>query len=203
MFTENEIATFLEIPEIEEAVLKAKAEFKSKQAEYLDLSDHDFLSLIMMTPTVGIALANGNISLFEELALNKMARKMSKGGYFLKIDPVTHGMKFLFKSYETWEPIFLNVIKIAMYKVVKMESVVDLDKAYEEESAHSLSHELMYLPYIFVRFLTSVFLNKEYDITVPRTILNSELEKTKDIGNKLGIGDLHFFHAFCKTFKVK
>ena len=52
----------------------------------MDLSEHDFLSLILMTPTVGIALANGSISLFEELALNKMARKMSKGGYFLKIN---------------------------------------------------------------------------------------------------------------------
>lgn len=203
MFTENEIATFLEIPDIGESVQKAKAEFKSKQAEYLDLSDHDFLSLIMMTPTVGIALANGNISLFEELALNKMARKMSKGGYFLKIDPVTHGMKFLIKSYETWEPLFLEVIKTSMYKVVKMEEIVDVDKVYVEETAHSLSHELMYLPYIFVRFLTSVFLSKEYDITVPRTILKSELEKIIDIGNKLGIGDLHFFHAFCNTFKVK
>lgn len=203
MLTESEVATISALPEVAQAVQKARDEFKEKQVEHLELSDHDFLSLIMMTPVVGIALANGNLSLFEELALNKMARKMSKGGYFLKIDPVTHGMKFLIKDYETWEPHFFEVIRVAMKNTIEMDRIGKIDYSYGEESVDSFSHELMYMPYIFVRYLTAFFLHDEHDITHARSISKVEYEKVLDIGEKLGIGDLHFFKSFCKTFKVK
>lgn len=81
MFTEYEIASMIEIPDIHEATMALKKDFIRNEAPYLEISDHDFFSLVMMAPTVGIALANGSVSLFEELALNKKARKLSKGGY--------------------------------------------------------------------------------------------------------------------------
>ncbi|MGB3465403.1 MAG: hypothetical protein WBA74_09035, partial [Cyclobacteriaceae bacterium] len=88
MFTEYEIETMVERESILSAVNELKIDFLKTEAPYLEISDHDFLSLVMMTPTVGIALANGSVSLFEELALNRKARKLSKGGYFIKKDPV-------------------------------------------------------------------------------------------------------------------
>ena len=203
MFTENEVATILEIPEVLDAVNEAKELFKSKQAEYLDLSEHDFLSLILMTPTVGIALANGSISLFEELALNKMARKMSKGGYFLKIDPVTHGMKFLIKDYETWETPFFNVIRVAMNHSFDLQKIRQLDKEYPEVSVKSFAHELMHMPYMFVRYIVSFFLHDENDIVETRSISKVEYQKIEEIGVKLDLVELHFFQSFCKTFQIK
>ena len=70
MFTEYEIETMVEIPEILEAALELKKDFLKTEAPYLEINDHDFYSLIMMAPTIGIALADGTISLFEEIALN-------------------------------------------------------------------------------------------------------------------------------------
>lgn len=203
MFTESEIATFLEVPEVTDAVIAAKAEFKSKQVEFLDLSDHDFLSLIMMTPTVGLALANGSISLFEELALNKMARKMSKGGYFLKIDPVAHGMKYLMNDYDTWELPFFETIKVVMNKTFNKSSIIEIDSEFKEETVKSFARELMYMPYIFVRFLSSFFLHDENDLVETRGISKVEFDKIQDIGIKLDLTELHFFKSFIKTFKVK
>jgi len=203
MFTENEIATIIEIPEVSAAVKVAMDEFRSNQVEFLDLSEHDFLSVIMMTPTVGIALANGSISLFEELALNKMARKMSKGGYFLKIDPVTHGMKYLIKDYEKWEGVFFEVIKVCMANTFDRKGVLELDNEFAEESVPSFGRELMYMPYIFVRYVASFFLHNEGDIVEERNISKVEYEKIEDIGAKLDLSEFHFFKSFCKTFKIK
>jgi len=203
MFSENEIATILEIPEVLDATIAAKEEYRTKQVEYLDIIDHDFLSLIMMTPTVGIALANGSVSLFEELALNKMARKMSKGGYFLKVDPVVHGMKFLINDYNTWELPFFEVIKVAMDHTFDREAIKKWDKQFQEESAHSFSKELMHMPFIFVRFLTSFFLHDEAEIVEVRGISKVEFDKIKDIGYKLKLDELRVFRSFCKTFEVK
>ena len=84
MFTEYEIESIIELPEILEATQALKKDFCKNEAPYLEISDHDFFSLVMMAPTVGMALADGTVSLFEELALNKKARKLSKGGYFMK-----------------------------------------------------------------------------------------------------------------------
>ena len=82
MFSEYEVETFMKIPEVNERVKSLKKDFITSEAKFLEISDHDFLSLILMTPSVGVANANENISLFEEIVLNKMARKMSKGGLF-------------------------------------------------------------------------------------------------------------------------
>ncbi len=95
MFTEYEVELMIEDPKIQEATFELKKDFIKTEAPYLEISDQDFFSLVMLSPTVGIALANGSVSLFEELALNKKARKLSKGGYFLKKDPVVYAMKYL------------------------------------------------------------------------------------------------------------
>ena len=70
MFSENEVAIMIEIPEVLETIITSRKEFIEKEANFLEISEHDFLSLVMMTPTVGMALANGTVSLLEELALN-------------------------------------------------------------------------------------------------------------------------------------
>jgi len=203
MFTENEIATILEIPEILEATVTTKKEFKSNQVEFLDIEDHDFLSLIMMTPTVGMALANGSVSLFEELALNKMARKMSKGGYFLKIDPVASAMKFLIKDYEKWEMPFFQVIKVAMAHTCDLKRILEVESNLTEVSAKSFARELMIMPFIFVRFLSSFFLHDEVEIVDEHSISRVEFDKIADIGSKLEIDKLLVFKSFCKTFIIK
>ncbi len=203
MFSENEIATMVEIKEIQAATATAKERFINEEVSLLDISDHDFLSLIMLTPAVGVALANGSISLFEELALNKMARKMSKGGYFMKMDPVAHAMKFFIKNFTKWEPIFFNVIEVCMDSTIDRKSLGKMKVADLGDPIKDFAHDLMSVPYIFVRFLSTMVLNDESDIVEYRSISKIEFEKIMDIGAKLRINEVPVFKSFCSTFEVK
>lgn len=203
MFSENEIAIMIEIPEVLDQVIQMRKEFIASEVSFLDISEHDFLALIMMTPTVGIALSNGTISLFEELALNKMARKMSKGGFFLKVDPVAHAMKYLIKSFDKWELPFYEVIKTCMRNTFDNSSLRRVNSESNDLTVTFFAQELMQVPYAFVRFISSFFLHDEAEIVDERSISQIEYEKILDIGNKLELSEYLVFASFCKTFNVK
>ncbi|MEM1406576.1 MAG: hypothetical protein AAGG59_07370 [Bacteroidota bacterium] len=203
MFSENEIATMIEIPAIQEVTATVKNDFINQEANFLEISDHDFLSLIMLSPAVGVALANGSISLFEELALNKMARKMSKGGYFLKMDPVAHAMKFVIKNFQKWEPIFFDVVVKCMDSTIDRKVLMEIDGQDLGDPIKDFARDLMTVPYIFVRFLSTMVLNDESDIVEHRSISKVEFEKIQDIGAKLDIHETPVFKSFCGTFEVK
>ncbi|MBV6646901.1 MAG: hypothetical protein KI790_15700 [Cyclobacteriaceae bacterium] len=205
MFTEYEIATMVEIPEILEASTALKKDFVRTEAPYLEINDHDFFSLVMMTPTVGIALANGSVSLFEELALNKKARKLSKGGYFMKKDPVVYAMKFLIKKYDDWSDKFFGVLQQAIESSFHYEGIekATLDSNVEV-TYESYKREVLRTPYILIRFIASFFLDNDEDIiNNQRHIGKSEYNQMLKIGDKLGLGNVPVFQMFCKTFKVK
>ena len=59
MLTANEIAIILEDVEVLESVQNLKNDFRKEEAPYLDISDHDFLSLIIMMPSISITLSSG------------------------------------------------------------------------------------------------------------------------------------------------
>lgn len=203
MFTEYEIETLVENESIKEANFELKKDFIKKEAPYLEISDQDFFSLVMLAPTVGVALANGSVSLFEEMALNKKARKLSKGGYFLKKDPVVFALKYLIKKYDEWEDKFLAVIRIAM------ESSFDIhgmEKDFDPEaqvSQDDYRREVLRTPYIFIRFLASFFLEEDEDIISKRSMSKTDYGRLVEIGEKLGLKKIPVFHYFCNTFNVK
>ncbi len=203
MFTENEIATLIEIEKIKRPVVELKERFVREEAQLMEISDHDFLSLVMMTPAVGIALANGSVSLFEELALNKIARKMSKGGYFLKFDPVVQGLKYLIKRFSYWESPFYGLIKKAMESTFDEGKIMETGDTDNPPSLIGFSRDLMNVPYIFVRFLSLFFLQDEVEIVQVRRISAVEYAKVLDIGIKLDLDKFHVFQSFCHTFEVK
>lgn len=203
MFTEYEIETLIENEVIQKATFELKKEFIKNEAPYLEISDQDFFSLIVMAPTVGVALANGSVSLWEEMALNKKARKLSKGGYFMKKDPVVFGLKYLIKQYSNWEDEFMNIIRLTMevsFDVASLEADYDSSK---EVSQSEYRDEVLKAPYIFIRFLSSFFLDDDEDIISPRKISKVDYGQVQAIGEKLGLHKIPLFHYFCSTFIVK
>ncbi len=206
MFTEFEIETMMEIPEIREATFELKKEFIKSEAPYLEVSDHDFFSLVMMTPTLGMALADGNVSLFEELALNKKARKLSKGGYFMKKDPVVYAMKFLLKGYDKWSEKFLYILRKSIEHSFHYEGLEKTESFDDniEVTYESYKKEVLRTPYILIRFIASFFLESEEDIiNDKRHIRKSEYKRMLEIGDQLGLSLVPVFQMFCKTFQVK
>ena len=205
MFTESEVSIMIENEKVSERIQPLKKDFLIQEAQFLEISDHDFLSLVLLSPSVGIALANGSVSLFEELALNKRARQLSKGGYFMKKDPVVVAMGFLIKHYDKWEEKFMAFLSELMDIVLNLHSVEYQEVADEEITPESFRKEVLKAPYGFVRFLSSYFCSEDVDIinAESRTINKVEFEKVMDLGNKLQLDKIPIFRHFCATYNVK
>lgn len=203
MFTEYEIETMLDDPEILEATKQLKIEFLKAEARYLEITEHDFFSLAMMTPTIGIAMADGKISIIEEMALNKKARKLSKGGYFMKKDPVIYAMKFLIKSYDKWDQKFYDLLNLAMRNSCKIDQIPakDIDINVEIDY-NTYKKEVLDSPYMLIRFIASFFLENDEDIINKNHKIGAEeyLRLVK-VGDGLGLGKVPVFQMFCQTFK--
>lgn len=191
MFTENEIDALIKNDVILETTKKLKAEFIDEAAPLLDISDHDFLSLVMLTPSIGIARANQSISLMEEMALNKKARKYSKGGYFMKADPVVNAMTLLIKKYDDWYDRFLDHLKsigdLMLDKDDLKKSTVDQEGTSDEEYCF----ETLKSPFLLVRLIGSFLSNAENeDLSLERKVLQSEYDSIIDILTKLDLIDI-------------
>lgn len=205
MFNEHEIDYFLQEPQIQALVMDTRKKFVLREAEFLEIGDHDFLSLIMITPSIGIALANDNIGLFEELALNKMARKMSKGAYRFKKDPVAHAMKYLINNYDYWEMPFLSVIKQCLNYSLKNKQLVNTTsaEAKTDDPLTGFVQHLMETPYSLVIFMTSFFLHDEKKLVQQREVSKTEYEKILDLMKKLELDHYPVMQSFLNTFRVK
>jgi len=203
MLTESELVTIMEDQDVLDATMDLKAAFIGAETDFLNISDDDFISLVLLAPSVGVALANGSISLFEELSLNKKARKLSRGSYFLKKDPIVQALQFLVKNFEKWEDKFYNLIKMAMFSTFKKNQIILDTLRNPQASTGDLSRDMLNAPYIFVKFITFLFMEEEDDLLNQRSISQIEYQKILEIGQKLEIDNVPAFQLFCKTFMIR
>jgi hypothetical protein len=143
-------------------------------------------------------MANNNISFKEEMSLQKKARKLSKGGFFLSKDPVADCMKFLIKNFNEWEDEFYKAIK-KIFNVLFDEET--LAKANDTTVAYTI--RVMDSPYILIRFISSLFLEREEDILNPGKLRKIEWEKINLIGERTGLSEYNLFKEFIGSFEVK
>jgi len=198
MFTEAEIAVIIENQEIDKIVDDFRKKFLEETAPYFEINSHDFLSVILLSPVVGKAMANKNISFKEEMSLQKKARKLSKGGFFLSKDPVADCLKFLIKNFSNWEDEFYKTINRIFHVLFEKDT---LEKANDGSVPYNV--RVMEAPYILVRFISSLFLEREEDILNPGKLRKIEWEKIKSIGEKTGLSELNLFNEFIESFEVK
>jgi hypothetical protein len=204
MLTANEISIILEDHDVLDSVQELKNAFRNKEAPHLDISDHDFLSLIIMMPSISITLSTGDISLMEEMALNKKARTISKGGHYLKKDPVVYAMSFLVKSAAKWEDQFFETIRLAMEKSFDKSLIDGGELDASRVSDREFKKMLMNAPYMFIRFLHSFFWDDTHeDLSDKRKISKIEFKKVQEIGDKLELSKTIIFRKFLDTFDVR
>jgi hypothetical protein len=202
MFTESEVETLSELEKIKTASFELKKDFIKTEAPYLEISDTDFFSLILLAPTVGVAMADDSLSFWEEMALNKKARKLSKGGYFLKKDPIVFALKYLIDKYDAWEDKFLAVIRIAMetsFDIKSLEENFDVNATVTQDE---YKIEVLKCPYILIRFISAFFMDQDESIFGERELSAVDHQRMVDIGEKLQLHKLPVFNHFCKTFTI-
>ncbi|MCF6359220.1 MAG: hypothetical protein L3J29_00475 [Cyclobacteriaceae bacterium] len=197
MFTENEVSALLNYPGVLDKIENLKQNFIDEEAEFLEIEEHDFLSLILLTPSIGIALSNGSVSLFEEMALNKKARKLSKGGYWMKQDPVVFAMEHLIKGYDKWSPVYYEFIKSLMHLTVDVEALYDKSFKVEDTNESNQCIQVLKAPFIIIRFLTSFFMNdEEEDMLAVRKISKIEYDRVNEIAEQLGLSNLPIYQIY-------
>jgi hypothetical protein len=201
MFTEFEVEMMIGNEKILDATKNLKKEFCKKVAPYLQISDQDFLSLLFLTPSVGIALANDDISLKEELSLNKKARKLSKGRYFFKKDPVVVAMQFMIKNYREWEERFFEVLRLVMSEFFDADQMRDHKMPQDIKEFRRL---ILNSPYILIRFIAAFFMEEDEHAFTGISIRKTEFDALRRIGDELGFKDMVVFESFCKySFNIK
>jgi hypothetical protein len=200
MLTENEVGQLVEIPEIRTVVKPIYEGFIRQEKQFEHLSLHDFLSGLLITPSIALAMVDGTTSLFEELTLNKKARRFSKGGFFLQQDPVVRMVTYLRGNFHQWETKFMAGIKEILKEVIPERSHIKCSDFQEEQP---MFQSLMKTPYILVRFLETFFLPEGEEITNKRIISPLEFEKINSLGDQLQLAELNLFRNFIKTFEVK
>ena len=203
MFTENEIANFVEDKEVARITKKLKKEFTSKVARFLEITEHDFLSIILLAPSVGVMLADVKLSIWEEMKLNRKARKYSKGGFFLTKDPVVHCMQYLLKNFNDWEDHFYLALKQIINLALKKNKVSISSIQEKTNNGDNFVADVMSAPYIIVRFISSFFLDDKDHILSTKKVSKAEFEKIKYIGEKLGLSNINIFQGFCNNFEIK
>ncbi len=201
MFTENEVGQLLEIPDVRDVVKRLHRTFQEEECEFKEISLHDFLSGMLMAPSIALAGIDGATSLFEELSLNKKARRFSKGGYFLQQDPVVKMVIRLQSRFQHWENRFFiginKILKLVIPEITAKEDSNSIDPEPEIYLA------IMKSSYILIRFLETFFLPEGEELTSKRYISNLERQKIISIGDQLQLSEIESFRNFIKTFVVK
>ncbi len=201
MFTENEVGQLLLIPDVQDIVEKLHRTFREEECEFREISLHDFLSGMLMAPAIALAGVDGDTSLFEELSLNKKARVFSKGGYFLRQDPVVNMVTYLQSKFQLWESRFFRGINKILIVVIPEISAGENSKTTDPDPGYFLA--VMKSSYILIKFLETFFLPEGEEITNKRRISILEHQKIISIGDQLQLSEIVSFRNFVKSFEIK
>jgi len=203
MITESELAALLRDSEVHRKIIALKKDLLRAEASFMDLSDDDFVSLVLMAPSVGITLANGTVSWFEEVSLNKKVRKLSRGSYFLKEDPIQVPFKYLLANFSEWENKFYELVQLIVFASLKKNKTVHDFIKNPANTTGNFHQDVLNAPFVIVRMIGFLFLEDNDDLFNTRFISEVELGKIKEIGIKIGLDELPLFRNFCESFILR
>jgi hypothetical protein len=184
---------------VREIVQQLHQAFIREENELSDINMHDFFAGVLLAPSVSLAQVDGATSLFEELSLNKKARTFSKGGFFLKHDPVVKMIILLQSRYQRWESQFFQALKGVLQAVVPEVAAPKTDVTED----HYPFRIVMNTSYILIRLLETFFLPEGEEITGTRRVTRIEYGRIEQIGEQLQLSGIGSFRKFINTFEVK
>ena len=204
MLTETEIDSLLENEEIRKEVYGLKKSFLKEEAPYMEISDEDFLGLVLLTPSIKLSLADGTISLFEEIRLRRKARMFCKGNFmFFRKDPISVAMPFLIKNYDKWESAFMVVLKNVLGKSLRQNAMFKSMLETSAVSSQDLTKDLLQAPALLSGALASIFVDRDKELLASKNISQDQFLAIREIGEALELDRLPLFEKFINTYSVK
>lgn len=200
MLTENELLILSDDKKVQNAIAALRQKFHQLENDFQNIIAEDFIALVLLSPAVGLALANKDITFFEELMLNRKARQLSRDYYFIEKDPIVFAMKYLVIHFEKWENQFYSIIKLMIEAI--LEKNAQTKESLIAQRVLDNDELLMVTPPIFIRLITFLFLDREEDFFAPRNIAIYDYKKIFEIAQKLDIDEFPIFQQFYATFTV-
>ena len=202
MLSENEVEQLISIPEVNEIVRQVYQEMAKEESAIQGIGIHDFFSGMLVSPSIAMARVDGTTSLIEELTINKKARRISKGGFFLTQDPVVKLVGIMQNQWDIWEYRLLDGLsKVVAFVTPELGENSSSNKRMEEGNSFFL--DILRSSYLLVRLIETFFLPEGEVITNTRKISKNEFQKMIDIGAQLKLDNVYTFQSFIKTFEVK
>lgn len=200
MLTKEEIIELTDKPLIKKQIENLQKDFSQIDRRFAEIETDDFAAFILITPSVSIALANREITFFEEMMLNKKARQLSQDAYFIQRDPVVHALQSLVVHFEEWENRFLEVIRLMIEHLLEKnqlsKELMSMQQHLDRESLLALT------PPLFTKLLAFLFLDKEEPFFAPRKVSAYDYKKILEISKKLKINEFAIFQRFYETFSL-
>jgi hypothetical protein len=196
-FHETEISALLASRQVAAQVRQCKAQWGMEH-----LSDPDFFAIVLLAPAVGLALANDNISLYEEMSLGKKARYFSKGSFFLRKGPVVEGLDRLIREFDALGPGCYALLALVISDMLAQYPAQSLPLADLELDLPDHRSILLSAPYFLTKLLAVVFLTEEEALLQPRSISRADFDRLEHIGSEFGLAGTEVFRAFCQTYHL-
>ena len=122
----------------------------------------------------------------------------------MKRDPVVVAMGFLIKHYDVWADKFYSHLRMVMAHTLNMEKLLDSKVNSVDVSDEEFCLEGLKSPFIFIRYLTSFFLDdEEEDLVAERNISRVELDRIMEIAHKLEFDKIPLFLKFTTKLKLR
>lgn len=200
MLKESELLMLASDEKVQNAIAALRQDFQQAGKDFDEIINDDFTALILLAPAVGVALANKEITLFEELMLNRKARQLSRDYYFIKQDPIVDAMKYLVIHFDAWESKFYEVISLMIDAILAQHKQTKEDmKAQQILDNKEL---ILATPPILIRLIAFLFLDREEGFFESRNVPIYDYKKIWEIGVRLGIDEFIIFQRFYETFSV-
>lgn len=200
--TEHDIKALMDVDGIKKMIPSVKQEFLEKEARYLKIKDNDFLALIFMTPKIAISLADEKISLAEEFQLNRIARRLSEGKYFMKKDPVVEAMQFLIKNFKYWEQKFYSFIHSICKEYFHSHPAIYEELILADNNTANLQEALHSTPYMPIKIVSSLFFSDPEEAMTKKKVSDKEYQVIKRIYDQIQMQDMPVFWRTLQCFVV-
>jgi len=203
MFKASELGLIFHSTALKNSLEALRTKFTVRESSALNIDSPTFMALVLLTPAVDVALANGSINLFEEVRLHKKARALTPESLLQRNDSVVASLKILVQEFGKWKNDFYVLCKQAVMSSLKSNAAVwKAITDYEAMSGEPIE-DLLRAPYILVKILSLMFLESEDDFLVEKRIPAIEIDKIGEIGKILGLDESPLFGYFLQSFSAK
>ncbi|TAF33511.1 MAG: hypothetical protein EAZ57_10335 [Cytophagales bacterium] len=203
MLNDIEINTLLLDSVVEQKLIMVRGVLADVNESLQLIPIQDILAVVLISPAIGIALANGKVSIFEELSLEHKLKFLTRRRSLARTDLAFTAFSVVMGGFDDLEDMLYDALKeIVNFSLNKQVEVKEL-LLKEDLSQMEWNVVAMNAPYFLIKMLKLIFFIDSQSNALEHTVLLIELEKIKSIGQSLELDQMPIFGKFCESFTLK